>query len=64
MPALTDDHDSEMSTAFRDDFVPLKPAINSLGIGNVLGVRTWLGRLAMPIPSEEGTAMVVGAVRR
>jgi hypothetical protein len=56
----TDDHNGEMSTVLGHNFVPLKDSIYFLSKKKInQGVkRTWFGRLAMPIPSEEGTVMV------
>ena len=63
---LTNNHDGEVCTTFGDNFVSLneKKLISRLIICSVLSVCTWLGRLAMPIPSAETFAVAIGGERR
>jgi hypothetical protein len=66
LSAHTDDHDSEVSPTFRDDFVFLEREKKRKGLfsewwGDLYEeIRTWFGKFAMPMPSKEGAGADIG----
>jgi hypothetical protein len=55
----TNNHNGKMGATFRDNFVPLQVLhASEIFCGSLaLMTLTWLGRLAMPMPSKEGAGM-------
>ena len=54
-------HNGEVLTAFGDNLMPLSQfdvSVCSAGTAEILS-QTWLGRLAMPIPSREGVGLAI-----
>lgn len=62
---LTDNHDREVCTSLGNNLMPLETATDAsdvaLDVENC-SERTWLGRLAMPIPSLIGAREAIGRV--
>lgn len=58
---LTDNHDSEVRAPLSNNFVPLQIASSISTRFQFLNAEkhTWLGRLAMPIPSAEMLAVAM-----
>ena len=59
MRLRTDNHNGKMGATFRNNFVPLKRVARVRVLcEHCLMTLTWIGRLAMPMPSEGGVGMV------